>query len=138
MEKAGLLNLLRVSHFHHAPITIFIIRQLLFLVHDGCFWLEEPIPITVDLIHHISWLPCKGEDPADISEGKSSDLAIAEAMKKKCKLKKKKRGYGISNISDKAVKVETQILAGKVMRKCHKDKVPVLVVALAEQCAEGV
>ena len=55
VEKAGLLNLIWVSHFHHAPITIFIIRQLLCLVHGGCLWLEEPIPITDHLIHHITW-----------------------------------------------------------------------------------
>lgn len=82
VEKARLLNPLWVLHFHHAPITIFIIRELIFLVHDGCLWLEEHIPITADLIHRISRLPCKGEDPVDISKGKSSDLAITEAMKK--------------------------------------------------------
>lgn len=68
-----------------------------------------------DLIHHISCLPCEGEDPADISKGKSSDLAIAEAMKKKYKMAKKKRGYAISSITGKGIKVATQILAGKVM-----------------------
>jgi len=36
-------------------------------------------------------------------------------MKKKYKLEKKKRGYAISNIKNKAVKVVTQILASKVM-----------------------
>jgi len=82
-EKVGLLNLIWVQHFHHAPTTIFIIMQLLCLVHDGCLWLEESIPITTNLIHCISWLPCKGEGPTDISEGKGSDLAIVEAMKKK-------------------------------------------------------
>jgi len=92
VEKVGLLNLLWVPHFHCAPITIFVIRQLLYLVHDGCLWLEEPIPITKNLIHGISWLPCKGEDPVEISEGKGSDLAIAEAMKKNYKLENKKRG----------------------------------------------
>ena len=101
-------------------------------MHDGCLWLEEPIPITADLIHRISRLPCKGEDLANISEGKSSDLAITEAMKKKFKLQKKKRGYDISNISNKAVKAATQILTGKLMRKCRMDKVPLPVVALDE------
>jgi len=100
--------------------------------------LEEPIPITKDLIYYISQLPCKGEDPADISGGKSSDLAITEAMKKKYKLVKKKMGYTISNINAKAVKVATQILVGKVMCKCRANEVPALVVALAEQCTEGV
>jgi len=59
-------------------------------------------------------------------------------MKKKYKLAKKKRGYAISSISDKVVKVATQILAGKVMNKCCADKVPMPMVALAEKCTEGV
>ena len=74
----------------------------------------------------------------DILEGKSNDLAIAEAMKKKYKLEKKKRGYAISDIKDKVVHVATQILAGKVMHKCRADEVPASVVALAKQYAEGV
>ena len=61
-----------------------------------------------------------------------------EAMKKNYKLEKKKRGYTISSIKDKGVRVATQLLAGKVMRKCRGDEVPMLVVALAEKCMEGV
>jgi len=53
-------------------------------------------------------------------------------------LEKKKRGYTISNIKDKGVRVATKLLARKVLRKCHADEVPTLVVALAEQCMEGV
>jgi len=101
-------------------------------VHDGYLWLEEPIPITTNLIHHISWLPYKGKDPTTIAEGKGSDLSLAEAMKTKYKLEKKNRGYAISSIKDKGVRVATQLLDRKVMRKCHADEVPMLVVALAE------
>lgn len=137
MEKARLLNLLWVSHFHCAPIIIFIITQLLCLVDGGCLWLEEPIPFTEHLIHRITQLPCNGEDPTDISEGKSNDLAIMGAMKKKYKLENKKRGDAICNINEKLVRLATQILARKVMRKCYVDEVPVLVVALAEQCMEA-
>ena len=54
VEKVGLLNLLWVSHYHRALVTIFIIRQLLYLVHDWCLWLEEPIPIIDHLIHRIT------------------------------------------------------------------------------------
>lgn len=137
VEKARLLHLLWIPHFHHTPITIFVIKQLLFLVHDGYLWLEEPIPITTKLIHRISHLPCKGKDPATITR-KGSNLALAKAMKAKYKLEKKKRGYAISSIKDKGVHIETQLLAGKVMRKCRADEVPVPVVALDEQCTEGV
>jgi len=121
-----------VPHFHHAPIIIFVIKKLLCLVHGGCLWLEEPIPITEHLIQRITQLPCKGDDTIDISEGKRNDLAIVEAMKN-YKLEKKKRGYAISSINDKIVRVVTQILAGKVMCKCHVDEVPMPMVALAEE-----
>jgi len=83
-------------------------------------------------------LPYKGEDPANISEGKSDNLAIVEAMKKKFKLEKKKRGYAIYSINNVADRVTTQILARKFMRKCCVDEVPTLVVALTAKCAEGV
>ena len=62
-------------------------------------------------------------------------MAFAEAMKKKYKLEKKKRGYTISSIKDKAVHTATQLLVGKVMRQCRGDEVPAPVVALAKQCA---
>ena len=54
VEKIGLLNLLWVSHFHHAPITNFIIRLVLYLVRSGRLWLEEPIPIMEHFIHRIT------------------------------------------------------------------------------------
>ena len=59
-------------------------------------------------------------------------------MKKKYKMEKKRRGYAISSIKNKEVRVVTHILAGKVMRKCRKDEVPVPMVALDEQFVEGV
>lgn len=70
--------------------------------------------------------------------GKSEDLVLAEDMKKKYKLDKKKRGYIISNIKDKGVCVATQLLAGKVIRKCRGNEVTAPVVMLAKQCPEGV
>ena len=74
----------------------------------------------------------------NILEGKSDDMAIAEAMRKKFKLEKKKRGYAISSIKNLALKVAMQILVGKVMWKCRADEVTTPMVALAVQCTEGV
>lgn len=65
------------------------------------------------------------------------DLMMTEALNEKYKLEKKQRGYVISSIQDKAVCIATQLLAGKVMRKCHENEVPTVVFALAKQCAEG-
>lgn len=110
---------------------IFVIRKLLFLVHDGYLWMEEPIPITTELIHRISRLPCSGRDPVEIAIT-SGDLAITEAMKMKYKLEKKKRGYIITSIQNKGVCIATQLLAGKVMRKCQGNEVPTMVITLAK------
>jgi len=67
-------------------------------VHDAYLWLEDPIPITKNLIHHISRLSCKGKDPTTILEGKGSDFALAKAMKIKYKLEKR-RGAMLSPAS---------------------------------------
>lgn len=40
VEKAGLFNLRWIPHYHHAATTIFVIRQLLCLLHDGYLWFE--------------------------------------------------------------------------------------------------
>lgn len=90
-----------------------------------------------DLIHHISQLPCKREDPADILEGKRNELAVTKAMKKKYKLEKKKRGYAISSMKEKVVHVVTQILVGKFIRKSLVDEVPTVVVALIDNLWRG-
>ena len=66
-------------------------------MHDGYLWLEELVPITMELIHRISHLPYIGRDLVEIV-GQSVDLALAEATKKKYKLEKKKRGYVIITI----------------------------------------
>lgn len=52
-------------------------------------------------------------------------------MKHKFKLVKKLHGYLITNIIDPALKVSTQILASKVIRKCRADEVSALLVSLA-------
>lgn len=91
VEKARLLHLCWIPHYHRALITIFVIKQLLCLVHDGYLCLEEPIPITANLIHQISRLPVKGHDPMAIA-GKISDLALTKAMEAKYKLERRSRG----------------------------------------------
>jgi len=138
VEKVGLLNLLWVPHYNRTPVIVLVIKQLFCLVHDGCLWLEELISITDMLIHRITRLPYTGENPAMIFGGKGGELVLVESMKEKFKLVKKPRGYASSSICDPTMKVAMQILTGKVMQKCHADEVPVPVIALAQQCAEGV
>lgn len=46
---------------------------------------------------------------------KSVNVTMTETLKNKYKVKKGQRGYAIDSISDKAVRVATQLLKGKVM-----------------------
>jgi len=82
-------------------------------------------------------MPIKGNNPVAIA-GKSSDLALAEAMKAKYKLEKRKQAYTITSIKDQGVRITTWLLAGKLTRKFHVDEVLASVIALAKQCVEGV
>lgn len=55
--------------------------------------------ITADLVHRITHLPIKGNNPTSIIEI-SSEAGLAETMKAKYKLEKGKRGYVITIIND--------------------------------------
>ena len=46
---------------------------------------------------------------------KIGDVTMTETMKKKYKLEKGQWGYAIDSILDKAIRVDTQFLVGKVM-----------------------
>lgn len=92
VDKAGLLNMLLVSHYNRTPITVLVIKQLLCLVHDGYLWLEETIPITDKLIHRITQLPYTGANPTMMFGAKGGEQDLTEAMKEKFKLVKKSCG----------------------------------------------
>ena len=70
--------------------------------------------------------------------GKGGKLALAESMKDKFKLVNNSRGYAISSICDPAMKVAMQILAGKMMWKCHANEVSTPIVVLAQHYTEEV
>ena len=59
---------------------------------------------------------------------------MIETLKKKYKLLKGQQGYVIDSISDEAVHVATQLLAGKVMGKYRGTEVPAIVIVLAKEC----
>lgn len=85
VDKVGLLNLLWVPHYNRALITMVVIKQLLWLVHNGCLWLEELIHITNILIHRITRLTYTGENTTMTFGRKAGEHALAEGMKEKFK-----------------------------------------------------
>ncbi|MCY6524974.1 hypothetical protein, partial [Actinobacillus pleuropneumoniae] len=72
--------------------TMFV-HQLLALVHDGCLWLGEPIPIAYMLIRRITKLPYKGADLAKEFAGKSKEKEIMDKMTSEFGLIKKSPRY---------------------------------------------
>lgn len=73
VDKAGFLNLLWVPHYNRTPMIVLVIKQLLCLVHDGCLWLEDLIPIMDKLIHGITRFLYTGENSAMIFSVKGGD-----------------------------------------------------------------
>lgn len=130
--------MLCVPYFHKSIINIVFVRQLLVLVHDGCLWLGEPIPIIDILIHRITEFPCKGVDPTKEFGGESGEKELADKMKLEFGLVKKSHRYSIHFIQYQTLQFATQILEGKIMRKCHADEFLAPIVSLSAQCMKGV
>jgi hypothetical protein len=58
-------------------------------------------------------------------------------MKKKYGTDRGTRGIIIKRINDSMTHLGMEILSCKFLRKCRREEVPVGVVAIAAQCAEG-
>lgn len=100
--------------------------------------MEDPIPIINMLIHRITLLPHSRLNPDKEFGRKIGERDLAKRMKDKFKIVKNPRRYSIYNITDPVVKVVAQILAGKIMGKCHMDEVLTPIVSLVTWCMEGI
>lgn len=92
VDQSGLLNLLWVSHYHCFNINMIVIKYLLTLVHDYCFWLSTSIPITNMLNHQITPFPHSRLNPTKEFGKKMSECDITDKMKDKFKLMKNLHG----------------------------------------------
>ena len=91
LEQAGLLNMLNVSHFGCSTQVTVVVKQLLALVHDGNLWIgDKIIPINGELIHRITGLPREGPDPGIEFPSKHEDTKLAQSMKDRFGLTKRK------------------------------------------------
>jgi len=89
------------------------------------------------LIHKIMHLLHEGLNPAKVFGRKAGEKYLVDKMKKEFTLVKKPCGNSITSINNIVVHIVTQILARKIMRKCHADGVFTPVVSLAAQCVKG-
>lgn len=118
LARFGLLNLLGMPHFSHYNITNRIVRQLLALVHDGCLWIQDHIPIDAALIHRITGFPMKGLNPME-HVSKKYEKHITDNVRDDYHVEQNTRGFMISTISNLGVCMGTLSLACKMMRKCQ-------------------
>ena len=63
LDKAGLLSLMYMSHFFFTTKVNDYVKHLLVSFHGGCLWLNQNIPMDVELIEPIFWIPLAGVEP---------------------------------------------------------------------------
>jgi hypothetical protein len=96
------------------------VKQLMAVLHGGFLWLEEPVSIDVELIAFITGLPSNGENPTQYLDDKTKEKALAEEMKKTYGTERGSHGIIIKRISDTTTRMETKLMACKLLHKCPR------------------
>jgi hypothetical protein len=79
----------------------------------------------------------QGPNPHQFYSGKTSDRSLAHRIKEDYDdVEKGKRGYMVSSIQDGAVRLNFQLIAGKLVRKNRPTQVTGFIVDLAWKCVE--
>jgi hypothetical protein len=100
-------------------------------------WLEEPVSIDIELIAFIIGLPSNGEKPAQYLDDKTKEKALTEEMKKTCGMERGSCKIILKRISNIITRMATQLMACKLLHKCHKEEVPIGVVVAVTQCTHN-
>jgi hypothetical protein len=110
-----IMNLMYIPHFGHGKKINGCVNHLLARVHRGILWMDRPMPINVNLIATITWLPTNGEKPEQYLEDKTKAKSISDEIKAKYGTERGNRGIRISNINDPATRFATRLLGCKLM-----------------------
>jgi hypothetical protein len=132
-----ILGLLDLPHFGRGQYANNCIKQLMVITHGRDLWLGQLVSIDVELIAHITGLPSWGMEPAQFLEDKTKEKALVEEMKKKYDIERGSCGIIIKHISDIVIRMDTKIMACKLLKKCRKEEFSAEVVIATTQCAEG-
>jgi hypothetical protein len=99
--------------------------------------IDPPVSIDTVFIAQITGIPKAREGPT-ILFNKAGERALSKEMKEKFQNFRGKVELDVKNISDDNVWFATQVLTRKLLRKCWKDEVLDVVIAVVEKCIEGV
>jgi hypothetical protein len=100
LDRTGILGLLKIPHFGRGQYASSCVKKLLVVMHGGDICLDKPVPITVELIMHITGLTTGGMDPTLILDDKSKEKTLAEEMKKKYGTDRGTKGIIIKRINN--------------------------------------
>jgi len=100
------------------------------VTHGRYLQLEKLVSIYIELITYIIGIASWGEDPMYFLEEKTKEKELVEEMKNKYGTKRGSCGIIIKHISDVATRMDTKIMACKLLRKLSEEEVPAQVVAV--------
>jgi hypothetical protein len=134
LQRVGILNLLEIPHFGTSTEINACFKLLLSCVHGGFLWLYKSMSIGTQLIAQIIGLPTQGEGPFPLFMGKANEKALLERIKEKYGTYRGMCGLDVVSINDYTVRFVSQVLACKLLRKCHKHQVPARAIGTMEKC----
>ena len=111
------------------------IKCLLSRLHGEYLKLDHAYPVDLETMHRVSSLPRSSEYPA---EAISVCDIKADKFYHKYGTHKVFCGMMISTIQEPEVRFSTQVLAGKLIRKCQKGECLVGVLFSMERCTQGI
>ena len=88
-----------MPHFGHYNVTDQLARQFLALIHDGCLWIQDKIPIDAALMHQITGLPMSGLSSLE-RVLKKYEGETAEFVCQKYHVDHNTQGFIIKTVSD--------------------------------------
>jgi hypothetical protein len=137
LANKKILNLLDIPHFVRGHDVNNYVKKLMAVTHGGYIWVEDLVSIDIEIIAYIIGLPSWGENPTQYLDDKTKEKELVEEMKKTYGTEIRSHIIIIKHISDASTRLATKIMVCKLLRKCHKEEVPVRVIVAAVECVKG-
>jgi hypothetical protein len=133
LANTRILNLLVIPHFGRGKEVKECVKQLMEILHGGFLWLEDLFSLDVELIAIIIGPPFMGKHLAQYLDDKKKEKALAEEMKKTYNTERGSCWIIMKIISETLMRMDTKLIACKMLRKFRKEEVPVRdVIAVAQ------
>ena len=82
LQWSGLLGITHMPHFGHSIEENIFVRQIFSRFHGGYLWLDEKVPVMIDLIPQITQLPMAWVDLLHYLNDKDNDNQLTTMLGK--------------------------------------------------------